>query len=136
MAERSRCVLAIDPGRGKCGLAVVTPSGRTLEQAVVPRAEFLDTTGKWVERHQPLALVIGNRTGSEECRRELAPVVNVPIVTVEEHETTLRAKDRYFRDHLPRGWRRLLPQGLLTPPRPVDDYAAVLLGEQYWKTHR
>lgn len=137
MDEAERVVLAIDPGRGKCGLAVVRASGGVPEQAVVPRGEFLHTVLGMVARYQPVAVVIGNRTGSAECRRELEPVVTAPIVPVEEDQTTLRAQARYFLDHPPRGWRRLVPRGLVSPPRPIDDYAAVLLGEEYWKTrHR
>ena len=30
-----------------------------------------------------------------------------------------------------RGGRRLLPLGLRTPPGPVDDFAAVILGRRY-----
>jgi RNase H-fold protein (predicted Holliday junction resolvase) len=137
MPDADRPVLAIDPGRGKCGLAVVFASGEVAEQAVVPRAGFEGAVRDMAARHRPVAVVIGNRTGSAACRRELEPSVDVPIVVVEEHETTLRARDRYFRDHPPRGWRRLVPLGLITPPRPIDDYAAVLLGDAYWKgAHR
>jgi len=136
VAEQERAVLAVDPGRGKCGLAVVRASGGVAEQAVVPRGEFLEAAREMAARHAVAVVVIGDRTGSAECRRELEPVLAAPVVMVEEHETTLRARDRYFRDHPPRGWRRLAPQGLLTPPRPIDDYAAVLLGEAYWERHR
>jgi RNase H-fold protein (predicted Holliday junction resolvase) len=135
MAEAPAPVLAIDPGLGKCGLAVVFASGEVAEHAVVARKAFRDAVQSLIARHGPAVIVIGNRTGSAACRAELEPVVGTRIVTVEEHETTLRARDRYFRDHPPRGWRAVVPRGLLSPPRPIDDYAAVLLGEEYWKTH-
>ena len=50
---------------------------------------------------------------------------------VDERETTLRARARYFADHPPRGWRRLVPRGMLLPERPIDDYAALLIAERY-----
>jgi hypothetical protein len=53
----------------------------------------------------------------------------VPLRAVDEHGTTLRARARYFTDHPPRGWRRLIPRSLQTPPEPYDDYVAVLLAE-------
>jgi hypothetical protein len=48
---------------------------------------------------------------------------------IEEAGTTLAARARYFKEHPRRGWRRLLPLGLQTPPEPYDDYVAVLLAE-------
>jgi RNase H-fold protein (predicted Holliday junction resolvase) len=128
-------VLAIDPGLGKCGLAVVHASGEAAEHMVVARKGFLEAVQDLIARYRPGVIVIGNRTGSAASRAELEPAVSERIVIVEEHETTLRARDRYFKDHPPRGWRAVVPRGLLSPPRAIDDYAAVLLGEEYWKTH-
>jgi hypothetical protein len=55
----------------------------------------------------------------------------VAVCLAEEAETTLVARRRYFRDHPPRGWRRLLPLSLQVPPEPYDDYAAAIIGERY-----
>jgi len=55
----------------------------------------------------------------------------LPFVLVDERETTLRARARFFADHPPRGWRRLVPRGMLLPDRPIDDYAALLIAERY-----
>jgi RNase H-fold protein (predicted Holliday junction resolvase) len=135
MGEAPPPVLAIDPGLGKCGLAVVHLSGEAAEHFVVARKGFLEAVQDLIARYRPGVIVIGNRTGSAASRAELEPAVSERIVIVEEHETTLRARDRYFKDHPPRGWRAVVPRGLLSPPRAIDDYAAVLLGEEYWKTH-
>lgn len=130
--DEGRPIVAIDPGRDKCGLAVVYRSGRVAEQAVVPRADLMDAVTNLDRRYRPEALVIGNRTGSKECRRDLRARGWKAIVTVDEHETTVRARARYFHDNPPRGLRRLMPLGMLLPPRPIDDYAAILLAETYW----
>lgn len=129
--EKDRPVLAVDPGRGKCGVAVVYPSGEVAEQAVVPREELIATLESVVSRYDPVALALGDRTGARECRNEWNDRL-CPVVFVDEHRTTQNARTRYFADHPPRGWRRLVPQGLLSPPRPVDDYAAILLAETFW----
>ena len=55
----------------------------------------------------------------------------VPVHLVDEYETSRRARELYFRDHPPRGWRRLVPTGLQLPPVPVDDYAAILIARRY-----
>ena len=126
------CVLAVDPGRGKCGLAVVCASGAVLEQRIVPRTDLVSAAVNTVQRHSPAAVVIGNRTGSKEARTELEAALKRALVVVEEHETTLRSRERYYRDHPRRGLARLLPEGLFTPPVPLDDYAAVIMAERYW----
>ncbi|HEY3266649.1 MAG TPA: hypothetical protein VGM37_06975 [Armatimonadota bacterium] len=128
-------VLAIDPGRGKCGLAVVYRSGQVAEQCIVPRSELPAAVQEVAGRFPLRALVLGDRTGCKDARRDLGPLVTCPIVLVEEHETTLRARDRYYRENPPRGLKRFAPRGMLTPPRPLDDYAAVLLAERFWQAH-
>ena len=49
---------------------------------------------------------------------------------VDERATTLLARRRYFDANPPRGWKRLVPRGMLLPPRPIDDFAAVLIAER------
>ena len=53
-----------------------------------------------------------------------------PVRVVEERGSTLEARRRYFADHPPRGWRRLVPLSLQVPPQEYDDYVAVLLIER------
>ncbi len=122
-------VLAVDPGREKCGIAVCTPEGVLHRE--VSRTEALSSrVEELVARFGVEVLLVGDRTGS----REVLPLLErlgLPVVPVPEHGTTLAARDRYLRDHPPRGWRRLLPAFLRVPDRPYDDYAAVVLAERY-----
>lgn len=127
------CVIAIDPGRGKCGIAVVGKSCAVREKRIVPRSELAAAVTDLAARYSPAAVVIGDRTGSREARVELEAALRRSLVLVEEHETTLKAHDRYYRDHPRRGLARLVPLGLFTPPVPLDDYAALILGERYWE---
>jgi RNase H-fold protein (predicted Holliday junction resolvase) len=129
-------VVAVDPGRDKCGLAVVRQDLAVLEQSIVSRSELGAAVRALVQRHRAVGIVMGNRTGSSDCRSELARGESVPIVLVEEHGTTERARARYFEMNPPRGLAVLVPRGLRVPPRPVDDYAAVLLAEAYWEGQR
>lgn len=129
-------VVAVDPGLGKCGVAVVCASGTVLEQRIVPRGELASAVLDAVARHSPVAVVIGDRTGSRDARLELETALQRTLVVVEEHETTLHSRARYYKDHPRRGLLKFLPEGLFTPPRPLDDYAAVILGERYWAGRR
>jgi RNase H-fold protein (predicted Holliday junction resolvase) len=122
-------VLAIDPGRHKCGIAVRGPAG-VVARGIVRTDEIAGVAQSWAAVHRVEQVIVGNRTGSDVVLPHLAGL-GVPVVSVEEWGTTLAARRRYFEDHPPRGWRRLLPLSLLVPPEPYDDYAAIVLAEVY-----
>jgi hypothetical protein len=84
----------------------------------------------WVRLHRPSLVLLGNGTAAEAIREALDEV-RLPLELAPEFNTTLRARTRYFQEHPRRGWRRLVPTSLQTPPIPVDDYAAVLIAEDY-----
>ncbi len=74
---------------------------------------------------------MGAGTGSRDVISALRTLSGLPpLETVEEAGTTLEARRRYFRDHPPRGWRRLVPLSLHHPPEEYDDYVAELLLER------
>jgi RNase H-fold protein (predicted Holliday junction resolvase) len=123
-------ILGVDPGTRKCGYAlVVTPGGPPLELGIVPTERLGDTFGELAARHAIAAIALGGGTHVAQVRAILEPF-GVPIRIVDERETTLLARRRYFATHPPRGWRRLVPRGMLLPPRPIDDFAAVLIAER------
>ena len=126
-------VLAVDPGHEKSGVAVCVP-GKVLARRVISSADLPDVVCDWIATYGVEVIVVGNRTGSADAQRRLEEAT-VPVVFVDEHRTTLRARARYFVEHPPRGWRRFLPRSLLVPEVPYDDYAAILLGEAYLATH-
>lgn len=123
-------VLAVDPGRLKCGVAVGR-RGLILARSVVPLDRVAEVVGAWARQFGARRLVVGEGTGSGAVRRALASQAGLPpLEIVEETGSTLEARRRYFRDHPPRGWRRLLPLSLQVPPEAYDDYVAELLLER------
>lgn len=118
-----RRIAAFDPGRN-IGFAMLDDQGRLLEHAVLDEAgvRLLDVDAD--------AVVVGSGTGSDDLVRLLRAKGVTPAV-VDETDTTLAARRHYFRDHPPRGLQRLLPEGMRTPPRPIDDYAAYAIGLRY-----
>ncbi len=126
-------VLAVDPGRDKCGLAVVTP-GHVILKQIVPRSEIIRVVAEMVSEHAPDEIIVGNGTGSSGLIEELRSL-SIPLLAVEESYSTQRARTRYFLENPPRGFLRLIPRGLLSPPCPVDDYAAVVLAESHLRNH-
>jgi len=125
-------VLAVDPGRMKSGLAV-GETGKILKRAVVGTSVVVETVRTWVADFAPERIILGNRTGGRDLFQELSGrFPGVPVVAAPEAGTTLEARVRYFQDHPPQGWRRLLPRSMQHPPEPYDDYAAIVLMERYW----
>ncbi|MEW6277316.1 MAG: pre-16S rRNA-processing nuclease YqgF [Candidatus Eremiobacterota bacterium] len=123
-------VLAVDPGRRKCGLAVVSDQG-VVERTIVPTEDLEGTVRGLLGRHSPGAVVVGGSTGSREVVSRLNKILTQTPRVVDERHTTERARRRYFRDHPPRGFWRLVPLGLQVPPVPYDDYAAVVMAEEF-----
>lgn len=75
---------------------------------------------------------VGNATRSGnivEMLRESWP--ELPITLVDERNTSLEARRRYYEDHPPRGLLRFVPRGLLVPKAKLDGYAALLIIERY-----
>jgi hypothetical protein len=52
------------------------------------------------------------------------------ILVVDEKNTTLQARERYWEHNPRRGWRRFLPSTLQVPPADVDDFVALILAER------
>ena len=129
-------VLAVDPGRDKCGLALLRSDGRVVHKAVVPTPQIGEAVASLLRDHPRALLVLGDRTGARDVAEAIDARANVSAVLVDEHRSSEQGRRRYFLDNPPRGWRRLLPLGLQTPPCPYDDYVAVVIAERYLKSLR
>jgi RNase H-fold protein (predicted Holliday junction resolvase) len=123
-------ILGIDPGTRKCGYAVVTAVGvAPLELGIVPTERLGEVLGAVAGRFPLAGVALGGGTHAATIGAVVA-LLGLPVTVVDERETTLLARRRYFEAFPPRGWRRLVPRGLLLPPRPIDDFAAVLIAER------
>ena len=130
----SDLVLAVDPGRDKCGLAVVARDGAIVERRVALVAQAQNIVLDWARAHQISAVVLGDSTTSREWQARLAAwLPETQILFADERGSTLEARTLYWQHHPPRGWRRLVPLSLQTPPEPIDDYAAVVLARRFFE---
>lgn len=123
-----KLIIAIDPGRDKCGLAVVDLQGDALELALVTRANLAECLArlldKWQTKATDISLIIGNGTQHKQVRQELeAYNPDWKITEVEEYGTTLAARELYWLKNKPSWWQRLIPANWRDTP-PLDAYAA------------
>ena len=100
---------------------------RVLHKEIVLRDSIVQSVRDTLTAYPIDVIVLGNGTGSDSLARSLESALLAPIEIVEESFSTLRARARYFKENPPRGIRKLIPQGLLTPDCPFDDYVAVIL---------
>ncbi|MHB9036456.1 MAG: pre-16S rRNA-processing nuclease YqgF [Armatimonadota bacterium] len=138
--NKSITVLAVDPGRSKCGVAVArtttepTHSIEILHKSVVDSAHLGNTVADLQQKHHSDVIIVGDGTTSSQAAKTIGKVSAVPIEIVDEKFTSLLARKRFFQDNPPRGLKRLIPLSLQTPHRPCDDYVAVILAERYLQT--
>jgi len=121
-------VLAIDPGRSKCGVAVMQSGNGALARAVVPKDDLARLLRTFIRQFQPDVVILGRGTGARDIENVVGQLEGE---YVDETYTSLDARKRFFRDNPPRGLKRLIPTGLQTPEVPYDDYVALILAERY-----
>ena len=130
--------LGVDPGRDKTGLALVDRTGRIIAVQIARTRGFseylpvflfdkLQVTNFWGLRQKLQAIVLGNGTASEEHKQRIEKALpGFPVHVVDEKYSTEEARALYWELFPPKGWHRLIPLGLQTPPEPLDGYAAVV----------
>ncbi len=126
----SGAVLGIDPGSVKAGYALVEESGSVLVAGIEPLDRLPARLREIAAGRRIAAIALGRGTNALAIKTQLEEL-ELPIHWVDEYETTRRARELYFAEHPPRGWRRLIPLGMQLPDRPIDDYAAILIARRF-----
>lgn len=136
----NQIIIAIDPGREKCGIAVVHQQEGVFIQQVINTAELKTVVQKLSIEYNTSKIVIGDRTSSREAKHNLESIniddQMLTIALVDEHHSTDQARQRYWQANPPKGFKRLIPVTMQVPPRPIDDYVAVILAERYFKNNQ
>ena len=130
-AGEDTIILGLDPGTGKCGLAVLSRCQGVLHQEIASVQQLAQIVPQLVTQYSIEEIGVGNRTGSPAIQDTLKrSVPNTPVAVVSEEMTSMLARRRYWEANPPRGLARLIPQGLRVAPRPLDDYAALIIAER------
>ncbi len=125
-------ILGLDPGRDKCGVAVMNDKQEVIYHQVIDSNQAIADLTQLSQQYHPDLIVMGDGTTSKNWQQRIeSDLTTLPVVTVNEANSTLEARDRYWVMYPPKGLQRMVPQGLRVPPRPVDDIVAIILIERY-----
>ena len=128
----NKLYLGVDPGRSKTGLALVEGAGKILKLHIADSQNIDKEIVDFIKNSCPVQIVLGNGTNSSNIGEAVQKVLpNVEITVVEEAHSTEEARNLYWQENPPQGWRKLMPLGMLVPDVPLDAYAAVILVRRF-----
>ena len=122
-------IIGVDPGRDKCGVAVLNSTGEILFEKVIATEELSATIQKLSAQFDLKTAILGNGTTSKSAEKILEKFL--PVKVVDEKHTTEEARKLYWEKNPPSGWRKFLPTSMQVPPEPVDGIVAEILVKRY-----
>ena len=122
-------VLAVDPGREKAGSQLSRERG-TICKRVIDAAECVDHVCG-CRRCTEWKVVIGQNRSAEIVSALIEQGCRLRL-WLDEHMSSMEARERYLREHPGKGIARFMPIGLRTPKEPYDDYVAEILATRYF----
>jgi RNase H-fold protein (predicted Holliday junction resolvase) len=126
--------LGFDPGKDKCGVAIVDDQGKAQYHEVIPTVAVVEQLKMLAAQWSVTQVVIGDGTTSRQWQAQLqTELPQLSIAPVDEHHSTLEARDLYWEIYPVQGFQKIIPQGMRLPPRPIDDLVAILLVRRYLK---
>lgn len=122
--------MGIDPGRDKCGVAILNSSGEIKFQRVIPTEE-LDTAIKTLAAEFEIeSVILGDGTTHKSAAQKVS-AAGLTFQLVDEKHTTEEARREYWKKNPPHGWRKFLPTSMQVPPEPVDAIVAEILVKRF-----
>ena len=126
-------VIAIDPGKSKCGLVLADISQKKVYEAIIIQSAFIEYhVRNLITAEDVSQIIIGNGTTSREIREKLY-FLKKKIITFEEKNTTYRAKVRYFEIFPISGLKFLMPREVFILNKNLDAISALIILEDYCK---
>ena len=126
-------LISIDPGKSKCGIVLAEITKKKVHRAIVLKSELVDDYVKNLNNVEDISkIIIGNGTTSKNIIDKL-DFFKKEIITVEEKNTTYRAKERYFELFPISGFKFLIPREVFILNKNLDAIAALIILEDYCK---
>ena len=124
-------VIAIDPGKSKCGVIIADVNEKKVYEAVVIQSDRLLKYVRKYLNEKNLEFLIGNGTSSKNYIRDLNQLVP-NLIIAEEKNSTYRAKQRYFEIFPLLGIQCFLPREIFILNKNLDALAALIIMEDYF----
>ena len=125
--------MGIDPGRDKCGVAVLNSAGEIKYQQVVPTEELDSVIKNLATEFEIQSVILGDGTTHKAAAQKVS-AAGLSFQLVDEKHTTEEARREYWKKNTPKGWRKLLPTSMQVPPEPVDAIVAEILVRRFLQT--
>ena len=124
-------LLAIVPGKCKCGLVLADSAKREVCKALVIESKFLIQYVREAQNeYSELSVIIGNGTTSDGYIKQFG-FLTKELFIVDESNSTLLARERYFEIFPARGIKRILPKGIIVSNLNLDAISALVILEKY-----
>ncbi len=132
MKNSNQTILGFDPGKDKCGVAVMDGDRVLLYHQVLLTAAVIAQIGDLCQRYNVSQIVMGDQTTAKQWQQQLTTAFpDLSITLIDERYSSLEARDRYWQMYPANFITSLIPQGMRQPPRPIDDLVAIILIERY-----
>ena len=132
MVSRNETILGFDPGKDKCGVAVMDGNRVLLYHQVLLTGEVISQIRNLSQQYHVSQIVMGDQTTAKQWQQQLTIAFpDLPISLVDERYSSLQARDRYWQMYPANFLTKLIPQGMRQPPHPIDDIVAIILIERY-----
>ncbi|MBR1647061.1 MAG: RuvX/YqgF family protein [Selenomonadaceae bacterium] len=123
-------VMGIDPGRDKCGVAILNSDGEIKFQRVVVTDELADVLKNLAAQFDIQTVILGDGTTHKSAAQKIS-AAGLNFQLVDEKHTTEEARRLYWKKNPPSGWRKFLPTSMQVPPEPVDAIVAEILVKRF-----
>ena len=124
--------ISIDPGNQKCGLLLADQkSGNVIEAGISSLNKLSDVVFLWNKKYNIQKIIIGDGTNCKYIEKELKKKDIFNFTYINEKESTLRARFRYWEIWPPNYFIRWLPKEILFPPENLDAVVALILLEDF-----
>ena len=125
--------IAIDPGISKCGIVVADIKQKKIYKAeVIKSNDLLSLARDIYQKEENPQFLIGNGTTSQKYVHALSEFIP-DLIIVEEKNSTLMAKQRYFDIFPLLGLKSFLPRELFLLNKNLDALAALIILENFYK---
>ncbi len=134
LGDEQQWLIAVDPGRSKCGVVVVSYAPFTVhDRQIVPSERLTIEIRSFLRNYTAVSTILmGDGTQSRTLRKAIdEEFPDFRVVLVDEKNSSQRARRQYIETHRPTGWQLLVPKSLRSPDKPYDDVVAEILAKDF-----